>query len=273
MSHKKLAKLLVVAVFTGLFGWWLWANSTSNEAQKELFSDFYWALPLLSGVIGFFAAKKWGGFKSLFGKAVIFLSLGLLAQVFGQVVSSYYARIQHVEIPYPSVGDIGFFGAIVFYVLGAYYLTRTVSGKFSLRKTSDKVLVIAVPLALLAGSYYIFLRGYQYDFSQFLTTFLDFGYPLGDALYVSIAILAFLLSRKLLGGFMRKRILLILGALLVQYIADFTFLYKFSRDTYTAGSSTDLIYLLAYLLMGLALLSLISAYDAILKPRKVEPDE
>lgn len=259
----------VTVAFTALTAWFAWANITGDEGQMELFSDSYWVLPLICGLIGLSAAKKWGGFKSVFGKAVSFLSIGLLAQVFGQVVYSYYALIEHVEAPYPSIGDIGFFGAVVAYIAGAYYLSKTVGVRMLLAKPAAKLVAVGVPVAMLAVSYYLFLNGYDYDSSDLLTTLLDFGYPLGQAIYVAIAVIAFALSRSMLGGVMRSRILLVLIALVVQYVADFFFLYSFSRDTYVAGGVSDFLYLLAYILMGLGLIGLIGAYDGVLNKTKL----
>ena len=267
---KKNAHILLVAgTFAVLTAWFGWANITGDEDQMALFSDSYWILPLICGLIGLSAAKKWGGFKSVFGKALSFLSIGLLAQVFGQVVYSYYALIEHVEAPYPSVGDIGFFGAVIAYIAGAYYLSKTVGVRMLIAKPIAKVVAVAVPVAMLAVSYYLFLDGYDYDSSDILTRILDFGYPLGQAIYVAIAVIAFALSRSMLGGVMRSRILLVLVALAVQYLADFYFLYSFSRDTYIAGGISDALYLLAYILMGVSLIGLIGAYDGVLNKTKL----
>ncbi len=265
---KYLSTLAVVGTFLGLSVWCVWANLSGNEDQKALFSDSYWILPLICGVIGLTTAKRWGGIKSVFGKAVVFLSIGLLAQVFGQVVYSYYAHVQHVDAPYPSIGDIGFFGAVIAYIIGAHYLSKTVGARLSTAKLGAKVIALVIPAALLVGSYYLFLNGYEYDASNKVTTFLDFGYPLGQAIYVALAFLAYFLSRNLLGGIMRSRVLLVLAALVVQYFADFIFLFRFSRDQYSPGEITDFVYLLAYLVMGLALIGLIRAYEGLLDSAK-----
>lgn len=271
---KNASMLLVVGTFLLLSSWFAWANITGNTDQKELFSDSYWILPLICGLIGISAARRWGGLKSVFGKSVTFLSIGLFAQVFGQVVYTYYAHVQHVDAPYPSIGDIGFFGAVIAYILGAHFLSKTVGTKLLAAKPVAKLIAIIVPLVLLVGSYYMFLNGYEYDSSNTTATFLDFGYPLGQAIYVAIAILAYILSRNKLGGVMRSRILLVLTALVIQYAADFLFLFRFSRDQYVPGEVTDFVYLLAYLVMGIALISLVEAYNAVLNKAKqsaVEP--
>lgn len=270
---KNVRIVIVSLVFSVLFGWGLWANITGDDAQRELFSDSYWVLPLLCGVAGISAARRWGGLSSIFGKAVTFLSIGLLAQTFGQVVYTYYALVQQVEAPYPSIGDIGFFGAVIAYILGAYYLAKTVNARTLLStKLLSRLVVIGLPIVMLGVSYTIFLNGYDYSTASLVTTLLDFGYPLGQSIYVAIAVIAFMASKNMLGGIMRKNILLVIGALITQYVADFLFLFSFSRGEYIPGGLTDLVYLLAYLAMGVALISLIDTYSRILEKTKQRTD-
>ncbi len=107
---------------------------------------------------------------------------------------------------------------------------------------------------LLAYSYWVFLKGYEFDWSAPLKIFLEFGYPLGQAIYVSLAILTLFLTRGVLGGVMKNRVLFVLFALLMQYLADYTFLYQASQETWAAGGINDYMYLASYFIMALALL-------------------
>ena len=88
---------------------------------------------------------------------------------------------------------------------------------------------------MLAVGYFLFLQGYEFDWSDPLKVFLDFGYPFGQAIYVSIAILTYLLSRGILGGIMKGKILFILFALCMQFLSDYTFLYQSSKGTWSVG--------------------------------------
>src|SRR4029077_16529139 len=91
--------------------------------------------------------------------------------------------------------------------------------------------------------------------------FLDFGYPMGQAIYISIAITAYLLSRKMLGGIMKAGILLVILALFIQYISYFTFIYQSSRGTYLAGKFDDLFYLISYFAMTIAMIKFYKIYS------------
>src|SRR6185295_13042924 len=138
---------------------------------------------------GFYIAELWGGFKSLVGRANLAFAMGLLAQSFGQIVFSYFFY-KGIDTPYPSIADIGFFGSIPFYIYGAFLLVQFYNNKKSISTVKNLSLVFIIPFGMLILSYIIFLNGYQFDWSNPLTILLDFGYPLGQSIYVSLAILA-----------------------------------------------------------------------------------
>lgn len=238
--------------------WWFFILLTGavETPQNYQFGATYGLVTLWGGFWGLVASKKWGGFASTIGKALIFLSLGLLSQEFGQLVFSYYNIFLNVEIPYPSLADIGFFGTIPFYIVGMSLIAKLSGVKFSLKTVSSQLQAIAIPVVMLSVSYFLFLREYAVDLSDPLKVFLDFGYPLGQAIFISIAILAYSLSRKILGGIMRNKILVLIAALLAQYLADFNFIFQNSRGTWINGGYGDYIYLLAYFVMTIGLIQM-----------------
>lgn len=261
---QKILSIAIPSVFVVLTGWWLWLRFVLNnpeDLQNQTFAAIYGVMAVFGGLVGLYVSRKWGGLKSILGKALVMFSIGLFLQEFGQLSYSFYIYFLDQEIPYPSIGDIGYFGSIPFYVYGAILLARASGASFSMKSITNKIQAVVLPLALLAGSYYMFLRGYEFDWTNPLTVFLDFGYPLGQAIYISVALLALLFSRKLLGGVMRSKILLVLFALCIQYASDFTFLYQTSHETWYAGGVNDYMYLSSYFVMSLALLSFANLYE------------
>lgn len=253
-------QLLVGLLFAGFVAWWLTIYFTDTPdhtgTANQLFAATYGSVALLGGLIGISASKAWGLHKSLIGRAVLFFSLGLLAQELGQVIYSFYLYALHVQIPYPSFGDIGYFGSVVLYIYASLQLLKATGARFSLKDRSKQIIAVILPLLLLSASYAYFLNDYHFDFSSpqaALTVLLDLGYPLGQAAYIAIALLTYLLSRDLLGGIMKRKVLFILFALLMQYIADFTFLNAANNETMYPGGANDLMYLIAYVAMALAL--------------------
>lgn len=256
--------ILPTVLFVALSTWWLVLRlSSPSENALELFSGTYGVMALVGAIVGFRVSKLWGGRKSLIGRSIQLFAFGLLAQEFGQITYSLYTLILHREVPYPSVGDIGYFGSVILYIAGTILLAKAVIVKIAPEQKSKRLAAIVIPVLILAASYFEFLKGYEFDWSSPVTVFLDFGYPLGQAVYLSIALLVFLLSRKYLGGIMRPVVLTLLMALGVQYLADFMFLFQTNRETWTTAGINDYIYLVSYFVMTIALIRFSVVFQAI----------
>lgn len=250
---------VAIGIFVLLTIWWLISSINSTTDTKRFFGDFasiYAVMALWGSICGLIIAQKWGFLKSVMGKAIIMFSLGLFAQVFGQVMYAYFAFYKNIAVPYPSLGDIGYFGSIPLYIAGILFLAQASGAKLKFKSFNHRLLAIIIPLITLVIGYFLFLQAYKFDWTDPLKILLDFGYPLGDAIYLSLAIVTYLLSRGILGGVMKNKILFILFALIIQFIADYTFLYQTSRGTWVAGQIDDYIYLVAYFIMTMALLQL-----------------
>lgn len=261
-------KFLVLTVFIYCFftcAWIVLHLFVENETLSNLYSDTYGVLALIGSLSGFYLSRIWGGVKSYMGKSILYLSAGLLFQFLGQVVYTIYYYKTGIDAPYPSWGDLFYFGSIPLYVVGAYYLAKSSGIGFTLSLLRNKLLALILPAILLFFSYWVFLRGMPLDFSNYLKLFLDIGYPLGQSLYLAVALLTLFLSTGQLGGVMKGHVLLILTSFVIQYLADFVFLYTLSRNVWTSGGFSELIYLNAYFLMALSLISLRSAYTKLNK--------
>ena len=83
----------------------------------------------------------------------------------------------------------------------------------------------------------------------------------GDSIAISIGILTYSLSRGILGGVMRSRILYLVWALVAQYITDYTFLYQAGTETYYNAGIVDLMYTISLTIMALGVISFSYTYD------------
>lgn len=263
--QKNKLQIFVTLVFLGFIGWWVSFQSVVDDQGSSVnwFENTYGLVALIGAIVGFVAMQKWGGIKTVLGKALFFFSLGLLAQEAGQLISSYYTQIAKTDLPYPSVGDIAYFGSVLLYIIAAIYLTKISGAKFAFKETKYKIIAVLVPVALLSVSYTVLLKGYEFDTAHPVTVFLDLGYPLGQAVYISIAVVAYLLSRKQLGGVMKAGVLAVIFALVIQYVSDFSFIYSIHHGTYTPGKYVDLLYLTSYFLMATAMIKFLSIYSGI----------
>lgn len=237
-------------------------SSISNiDIHVQIWAASYQIVAWLGAIIGLIFSKSWGGRKSVIGRAAIAFSAGLLAQSFGQSIFSYYFYTGS-QAPYPSLADVGFLGSIPMYCYGIVLLGKASGAHISLKSSINKIYAIVIPLIILLISYIVFLK--DYEFTNFtIRTFLDFGYPLGQAFYISLAILAYFLSRNTLGGLMKKPVLFFIAALVFQYACDYTFLYQSSRNIFVGGGLVDMMYLISYFIMSLALVKLIIVFEKI----------
>lgn len=273
---KNKVQILLTLVFLIYVGWWFSFQSVveGQGLSVQRFGATYGVVALIGAVVGFTASRKWGGFKTVIGRALMFYALGLLAQEAGQIIYTYYIYGAKIQIPYPSWGDLAYFGSVLLYIYATVLLAKAVGVRFSLKKTSYKIVALVVFAVILTTSYWVFLHNHDYDWGKPLTAFLDFGYPMGQAIYISLAVTAYLLSRKMLGGVMRAGILIVILALTIQYIADFTFLYQSSRGTWLTGRWNDLTYLVAYFVMSTAMVKFLLTYrDLKSKTKPTSEDE
>ncbi len=244
-------------LFVMLSVWYLRIHSldlAETELLRQAWGSMYQVLAILGCTVGFMASKKWDGRKSLIGKALMLFAIGLLLQSFGQSVNSYYNFFEHHAIPYPSLGDVGFMGSVFAYIAGATVLLKASGFQFTVKSFKARMIAVIVPLVVLIASYAFFLNGYVFDWSNTVKILLDFAYPLGQATYISIVLLAYLTSFNYDLGVMKKPLLFLLIALAAQYAADFTFLYQANAGTWYVGGPNDFMYFTSYFLMALALL-------------------
>ncbi len=261
IRHNILVQFSVL-LYVVLAIWWLtiFQRGLTSGLENNIYTLAYPLLSLLGGVIGVISAQKWGGFRSQFGLGIYLFSFGLLAQFLGQLLYAYYIYIQGIQVPYPSLGDIGYFGSVILYAVAVLVFGRVIGAQVNFKSIGGKLQAFIIPACILVASYLYFLEGYSFDWSNWIKIVLDFGYPLGEALYVSLAIVLLLLSRNVLGGMMRNPMRLLIAALVVQYFCDFMFLYQANNGTWYVGGVNDFLYSTSYLLMTLVLTYILATY-------------
>jgi uncharacterized protein len=270
LMKKNFSAKFLSAIFLVITLWWLSINARGlhEGAENNIFTLVYPIISLIGGLVGVNISRKWGSVRSYFGSAIMLFSLGLLLQFFGQASYAWLIYVQGVEVPYPSIGDIGYYGSVWAYVFGAFVLTKVMS-PLSFKSLRGKTisLMLGVPAAMVLFSYWVFLRDYELYTTSYVNIFLDFAYPITQAVYVSLAIALYFGSRKVLGGIMRGPMVTLLAALVVQYISDFMFLFQTKAGTWYVGGLNDYLYFLSYCAMWFALIRIGHAYTEIINPQ------
>lgn len=255
IGHDNKTKYTLL-IFLLLTIWWIviFFGGTKDSMVNHVFGFIYGGFSLWGGVWGLIVAKQWGGMKSVMGRGILSLAFGLLLQAFGQYSFWYFNYVLKVAVPYPGIPDIGYFGTIPFYIYAALCIAKASGVKVSLISFINKLQAIIIPLIILGVGYTLFLKDYSFTDVTPFQIFFDFGYPLGQAIYISIAILTYSLSRGILGGVMKNRVLLLVFAFSAQFLADYIFIYF--HDLYFPASFIDFFYLLGYAIMTLGILQL-----------------
>lgn len=212
-----------------------------------------------AGIMGLFISRRWGGVKSAVGKAVILISLGTTSWGLGTLIWSYYNFVLHVEVPYPSWADLGYALAVPLWTIGVFYLSKATGVKFSLRQLHGRVMLILLPLLATAVSYYfLYIIARKSSFvveGGLLKILLDFYYPLGDWVILTVAFLVFGLSLQYLGGRFRWPVMITLLGFVFMFLSDFTFSYTTTVGTYYNGHFVDLLFTVALSVISFGILS------------------
>jgi RecA/RadA recombinase len=235
---------------------WIIVQILSNKYWEIIFSASYFNIALLGGILGIYIAQKWGGIKSIMGKALLFFSFGLFTQAFGEIVYSFFTIFYHIEVPYPSLGDIGYFGTIPLYICGTFFLMQASGGKIELSNIKKNKKILAISIIILIIADVLLLQQYKFNWSNPVKIFLDFGYPLGDIIYVYFAFLTYIQLKNTKETIMKNKILMIFIALCFQWLSDYTFVYQANNKTWHPGQINDYMYFISYLLMTLGILQL-----------------
>jgi hypothetical protein len=252
---------LIALYYIILLIWWvkIYLSGSHEGAENSYFGLAYSFIALVGAINGLLVSRKWGGLRSVVGKAVTFMSLGLLLEGFGQLVWSYYNIFSNIEVPFPSIADVGYFLMIPIYTLGVIYIAKSAGANFALRKITGLQVFVAlcVPLIMLGVTYNFLLKSVVLDTStniEIIRTFLNFYSPLGEAITISITMMAYFLCYNYLGGRMKGKILYVLCAMIFEFITGMTFLYQAAAGTYYNAGINDLMFTTSFTIMSIGLM-------------------
>ena len=251
--------------------WWLGINKL-DWPNRDNYTDTYSLVALTGAIAGIVAGRKWGLFHSKFGRVLGFFALGLLGQFFGQLIYALYFRVGDVELAFPSVGDIPFLITGIFYFLGVYNLLKVIVYKGNIFKPWIILVTSILATALLLWLMYIsFLNIALQDERGTIYSLTNASYSIIQAFYFLLGLVALMQARRMSGGKMLKPVAIMLVALIMQYLADFSFLYQAYHDTWEAAASNDLFYVIAYGAMALSILLIDRTRRQVVVANEAEP--
>ncbi|TAN33881.1 PAS domain S-box protein [bacterium] len=168
----------------------------------------------------------------------------------GEVVWSVNEVGLGVALPYPSVADAGFLAAVPIAVAGVLAFSTAPRGTSTSWRVWLDGTIIAVSL-LFVGWALGLNQVYADTEDPFVERVIDLAYPVGDILIGTVLILAIRRASNQQQG----RMLLLLGGLAANSLADSAFAYLTATGNYGAiGSVLDAGWVIGYLMIALAAL-------------------
>jgi len=242
--------------YIGYFVWLFLAISTMSVFS---FQNFYFSeIGLITNtvepasicgafIVSLLCARRYG-FKlkeRLFDRiwSLIMVGMGLWAAANVVWSTDYFLGI---AVPYPGLSDYFYLGADVPLAAALIMYFRPFSAALTLRRLAICALVIAVSAGIIIG----FVMRSEFAITQPLTsTITDLLYPITDIILMSLTILNLAIF---IGGTISKWWIMFGAGIVFYIIADELFLYQNSQGTYYNGSSSDIAYVLSYLVFALA---------------------
>ena len=172
-------------------------------------------------------------------------TLGSLFWIFAETSWAVY-YFSGVAVPYPGVPDIFYLAAYIPIALSVLLYFRSFSRALTPIRKVLSIGAIAFSVSLVLSVVV------PIEFSTpkpAMTTFTDLTYPAADLILLSLTILSLAIF---FGGSMGKWWTILTVAIILDIIGDELFLYQVAAGTYYNGGLDDLIYVWAYLLVGLA---------------------
>jgi len=224
-----------------------------NIISDKNFANFNNILSIFAALV-FFLASAWGLYKSINLKIRNGIILFLICSFFylmAEMIWAVYYSVLNIEIPYPSFADIFYVLASITLISAIYYVTKGLRNK----PKFDYSLLIVILVAAIVYTIIFFYLSHSsvtdiYKNGRLdLALVLDIGYPVLD-------IIALVMVARLLEASQGRKVfesqMMLAGAISLMSFSDIYFSVSTALDQYSAGSLTDYLYVISYLLFALS---------------------
>ena len=176
-----------------------------------------------------------------------FLALAGGCFTLGDDAWTFYNSVLHISVPLPSFADALYLAGYPFLFAGVLRLTRNPNRSVQREDSADAVIV---SIGALAISWHFLMNSYVHD-----TTLNTFGMLVNLAYPIMDIALVFLVFRTLLFRESRQPFHKLLAvAMTVMFVSDFTYDLLVLHNSYTSGNAVDALFLIEYVLVGVAAL-------------------
>jgi diguanylate cyclase (GGDEF)-like protein/PAS domain S-box-containing protein len=234
------------AVFCLFFAAWLFFH-WGGRATTQRFDNIG---ETLAGFIGA-AACAAAAFRHRQRTRIAWALIGAsaLSWGLGQAIWTYYELVIGRQVPFPSVADLGYLGAVPLAVAGVLFFPSAPARATSLLRTILDALLVAGSLFIISWAT-VLGTVYRAGSDSLLAQLIGLAYPAGDIVIGSIVLI--LASRAPRGN--RWPFLLLAGGLIANLLSDSAFAYLTTTNAYGSGNPTDTGWMAGYLLIAIAAL-------------------
>jgi hypothetical protein len=217
--------------------------------KKPLGEDFYIIADLLVVLLSLTAfcfgiyAYKLHGSKNIQGKAILFLSLGILFWFFGESIWAFYEIIIKADAPIASLADAFWLLGYPLFAAGLYYEWKITRAGLTRNKLIAGSFIFIITL-LISGWYGIIVPLGNAETSQFEKIVLV-SYVIGD---IVVMLGAIIVLTSLWGGKLAKQWTIITVAIILTSVADI--IYAYMSNSYQTGNWIDILWDANYLLLA-----------------------
>jgi len=184
-------------------------------------------------------------------RAWFLIGLGSLSWGLGQFIWTIYESFLHREVPFPSLADAGYLGAVPLLAAGLLsFPTSRLSVAGLLRTVLDG---LATASSLLVVSWALILSTIFRGESALGSKLILLAYPAGDVVVITIVLSAISRARKGSERQMRSLQLLCVG-LSALAISDSGFAYMTASSSYASGNVIDLGWFAGFAIVAAAAL-------------------
>jgi diguanylate cyclase (GGDEF)-like protein/PAS domain S-box-containing protein len=180
--------------------------------------------------------------------AWLLISASAFTWSMGEAVWSYYELGLGRQVPFPSLADAGFLGAVPLAAAGIMLFAPSMRrGAIRLATVLDGLIIAG---SLLAVSWTTILETiYSHGADTVVAQAISLAYPISDVVILTMLLL--LLSGRVRGRH-RVRLSLLAGGLLANLLADSGFAYLTTVNSYGPAQAIDTGWVAGYLLIALA---------------------
>lgn len=237
------AYAVTAILFMVLFSAWRrgqWLGEASTRAFIDLSST---VAPLTAAAIAFWRAQALPSERRL---AWRLLGAGCLSWGLGNIAWTYYELVLKVEVPFPSLADVGYVLLIPFAAAALLSMVVGSTARTARLRTLVDGLFIAASMLFIARALLQPLWTYAGQQDGLLAQALALAYPLGDVMLLALLIVV---ATRVPAAY--SRTLLFLGAALACLaIADVGYWHLTALGTYETGSWADGGWVAAFLLVA-----------------------